>query len=237
MKERVLVTRSSDGGGFGIALAAADFRAVEVPLVEHTWAIDALLAAADGPTPDALVIPSVAAADALALALPQRWRTVPARAIGPATQRRLTLHERPVAFTAESSADLLSRMADLPACRVALLRGDEAGSRLADALARLGNDVIDVVVYGNREPAGAPGAIRSALPVPFTALMSGSAARRLAAIVGPDVSGLGRVAALGGATADAARQAGLEVHAIAVPPNATGLVAALVALRGGAQTR
>lgn len=234
MKERVLVTRSADGGGFSIALAQADFKAVEVPLVELSLDVLAVLAAARGPTPTHLVVPSPAAADALALALPQTWRAVPATVVGLGTQRRMGLHERPVARAFESAADLFAHWHAEPGAHVVVLRGDAAAATWADGLRCDGVDVTDVIAYRNREPRGAADAVRRELPVAFTALMSGSAARRLADTVGEERALLGRVAAMGASTAGAARAAGLTVHAVASPPTATGLVHALVALRDGA---
>ncbi len=233
MRDRVLVTRTADGGGLSIALAAADFRAVEVPLLEISLDVAAMLSAAAAfPVCDRVVVPSVAGADALALALPGTWRGVPCAAVGSATRRRLIHHDRLVPLMADTSAELMSALGDVSGQVIVLPRGDVAGPRFADALRAAGAQVVDILAYRNTEPAGAADQILAHLPVPYTVLLSASAARRLAQIVGPEVQSLGRVVALGHSTAAAAGDAGLPVHATATPPNATGLVQSLISLRG-----
>ncbi len=223
---RVLVTRSQDGGEFSQMLAQAGMTPVEVPLLQVTYHLDGLLALeAD---PDVIVVPSGHGADVLAAAWPRRGRELPHHAVGSTTQARLVRGVRTVAGTFDTAHQLVAGWAVPAGQRVLLVRSDVAGDALAVALRQRGAVVTDVVAYTNRLPDGVDSTLRRQLPVAATALLSASAARRLAAILpASSHAQLGLIAAIGPSTAAAAREAGLPLALVAHPPRALPLVRAL----------
>lgn len=113
-----------------------------------------------------------------------------------------------------------------------------AGPALADGLRAAGATVRVQPVYRTEMPADAPRRLRAALErgVDAVTLTSGSTARNLiAALGGRRLEARVAVVCVGPRTAGDARDAGLEVAAVAAQPSAAGIVDALErALAGGA---
>lgn len=228
---RVLVTRAAeDAAPLCQALEQAGHEPVRVPLLARVWEVDAVAAfASDHPRADWLVVTSATTAQVLAAAAPLAWTSARIAAVGPATARELTALGRSVSLIPEdhTAAAIVAELPDLSGQTVVYPRADLAPTDLADALRARGANVLEVVAYRNVAPPGHAARLRAVLPVDATPLLSGSAARRLADALGGDVSGLGRVLAIGPSTARVARDVGLPVHAVASPHTVGGLVALL----------
>lgn len=113
---------------------------------------------------------------------------------------------------------------------------EAAGSALADGLRAAGATVRVQPVYRTEMPADAPRRAGAALELGLDAitLTSGSTVRNLLASLGGRSLPLGTViVCIGPRTAAEAREAGLEVSAVAAQPNAQGLVDALEAAFSG----
>ena len=98
---------------------------------------------------------------------------------------------------------------------------------LAAALEHRRGRVARWVVYDNVCPSGAGEALALALPVDVVTFASGSAARVFSGVA---AIGGARVAVIGPSTAEAARQSGLPVDAIAARPTEESLAAAALSL-------
>ena len=228
---RVLVTRpAEDAPGLAGLLGRHGYEAVVVPLLERRWRIDAVLqATVDHPEVDWVVVTSGTTAQILAVAAPSAWSTAKWAAVGPATAARLRQLGLPVdQVGAKATArHLIDALGDLTDQRVLYPRADAADPATLAAIADAGGHPVDVVAYDNVAPDGHRARLRSALPVAATTLMSGSAARRLAAALPAGADSLGSVVCIGPSTAAAARGAGLPVHAVADPHSVAGLMDAL----------
>jgi len=229
---RVLVTRAAEDAGSLVAgLRALGLDPVCVPLIHKEPGAERVARAAESGH-DGWVLTSPAAVASLALTRARpRWIA----AVGPATARAaeragLRVDRVPPRALGRSLALALG---DLQGQRVFYPHADLAPPDLADALREAGATVDAVIAYRNREPQGAAAALASALPVDWILLLSGSAARRLAAHLPGPLPAPTRVVAIGPSTAAEAERVGLPVHAIADPHTVDGLLAAVAALRGG----
>jgi len=232
---RVLVTRAAeDAAALSHALSQAGLQPVEVPALLRRWDIEAVasLAARAGDA-DLLVVTSPTVADVIATAAPRAWAHARVAAVGPATQRRLedlgwSVDVRPERSTA---ADLLQALGEVDGLTVAWPRAELAAPETAQTLREGGATVHEAVAYTNVEPPGLAAQLAQALPVEAVTLMSGSAARRIAAHVPPaERWKLGRVVVIGPSTAAAAVANGLDVARTADPHSIAGLLAALQTL-------
>ena len=232
LSPRVLVTRAAeDAPALAHALAMQGLAPVVVPLIRRIWEVDPLAELARAvPVADWVLLTSAAVMDAVALAAPGAWRGARWAAVGAVTARRADALGYPVAVTtAGVGVDLSAALGELRGATIVLPRGDLAGEDLPAALRARGASVHEALAYRNLEPTDAAARLRSALPVDFVALMSGSAATRLAALVA-DPGALGQIVASGPSTADAARRAGLTVAGVATVHSADGIAALIAAL-------
>lgn len=225
---QVLLTRAeSDGDETAHLLEKAGFEVVHIPLIERRYHPDAVSEAAGEPH-DGWVLTSPSAVRAMTLA-----GVSPAAAwlacVGPATSRAVreagwTVALQPEVFTASA---LVAALGSVDGRRVIYPKADLASDEVAAGLRAAGAEVTEVVAYDNAPPPGSAEAIRRRWPIASVVLFSGSAARRLAEAVPPPWSATVRVVAIGPSTANAARAAGLPVHAIARPHTVGGVVATL----------
>jgi uroporphyrinogen III methyltransferase/synthase len=218
---RVLVTRSAeDAPSLSARLRAEGFDVVEVPVLARETVPNDLAGVGRF---DWLVLTSVAAAEsATALAGGK------AAVVGPATAERAIELGFSVGAVSPSGtgADLASAMGDLHGRRVVFPHAEVVAADTARGLRDAGAEVVDVVTYRTVAVPGAGVALRAAWPVDLVTLLSGSAARHLAgALAGTGLSAPCIV--IGPTTAAAARQAGLEVAAVADPHTVEGVVAAV----------
>ncbi len=154
-------------------------------------------------------------------------------AIGPAT-RAVLEHAGITVAVQPSQANGNAMGVELPVVhgdRVLVIRGDLAGTEIADALRARGAGVDDVVAYRTREaPASSGPLLRRALsegPIDAVVFTSGSTIRGLVALASAssvDVSSIPSVC-IGPKTAADARVAGFSVLAVAAIPEATALAA------------
>jgi uroporphyrinogen-III synthase len=157
-------------------------------------------------------------------------------AIGSATAARL--EERgvrvdfiPDAFIAESVVEGMAALG-MAGRRVLLPRAEVARETLPDGLRAAGAIVDVVVAYRTKTPDDVDGdVVRSILGegVDIVTFASPSAARNVVSLAGETVSGAA-IVCIGPVTADAAREAGLRVDAIAGEHSIPGLVDAIVRL-------
>ncbi|HVH40173.1 MAG TPA: uroporphyrinogen-III synthase, partial [Gemmatimonadaceae bacterium] len=147
--------------------------------------------------------------------------------VGPATAlaaRNCGMQVRLVAPThmAESLADALG---DPTHQRILWVRGTEARDVLGPTLRQRGASLDEQIVY-RPVPIEADGDLRARLQdIDIVTLTSPSAVRRFVELAGRDAHG--RVACIGPVTAAAARDAGLQVQAVADPYTIPGLMQAL----------
>lgn len=229
---RVLVTRASeDSRVLAHALSVAGYEAVEVPLLQRVWQVDAVAdAACRCPDADLVLVTSATTADVLGVAAPEGWARARFAAVGPATARRLEELGFPVDLVPEhaTGAHLLTALGDVDGLRVFYPKADLAPPTLGTALRARGARVDEVIAYTNGPPPGFQRRLAEALPVDATTLLSGSAAQRLAEAVPADERHkLGLVVVIGPSTQAVADRVGVEVHAVADPYTVTGLVDAL----------
>ena len=228
---RVLVTRAAeDAQALSYALGVAGFEAVEVPLLQRIWAIDAVAAERARGDLDWVLVTSAATADVLGVAAPQGWPQAKIAAIGVPTKVRLEA----MGFAVDrvppqaTGADLVASLGDLTGKRVLYPRASGADPSTAEALRTAGAEVTEVIAYTNVAPPNFVDEISARIPVDATTLMSGSAAKRLAAAVPLDRRHqLGKIAVIGPSTSRVARARGLKVHAMANPHSVSGIVNAV----------
>lgn len=228
----MLVTRAAeDAPALAHALAMQGLSPVVVPLIRRLWEVEPLAELARAvPVADWVLLTSAAVADVVALAAPGAWRSARWAAVGAATSRRAEALGYPVAVTtAGVGVDLSAALGEIAGAEIVLPRGDLASEDLPAALRARGATVHEATAYRNAEPRDAAARLVAALPVDFTALMSGSAATRLAALL-PDPALAGRIVAIGPSTAEAARKAGLAVEAVAHAHTADGIAALIAAM-------
>ncbi len=156
-------------------------------------------------------------------------------AIGPATARALEargVHPAlvPREHVAEALFEALRAQAPLADLRILIPQANLARPALADLLRGAGAAVDTAVAYETVRPEVDP----AILAEPFDAVTftSPSTVRHFVELFDDPkpVLGAAQVACIGPITADAAREVGLTVHAVAEPHTAEGLVAALEAL-------
>jgi uroporphyrinogen-III synthase len=224
---RVLITRASgEAERLTSRLAQLGYEAVEAPLLELWWEVEALIAAANAEVFQGVVVTSPTAAQVLAVACPG-W-SGPIAAVGPTTAQALTDLGYAVSHVAPggTAKDLADSLPAEPGQRWLYPHSDLADPAFVEALRARDLSVEAVVAYRNRPVEDAAQRLRAALPVAATLLLSGSAAARLAGLV-EDRQGLGQILAIGPATEAAARQAGLAVHQVAARPTLGDLLATL----------
>jgi uroporphyrinogen-III synthase len=202
-------------------LARGDYDWVALTSVN---AVDALL----GPAPDAEVArDDTTSAESVVRARPAGPATASVRwaAVGPATGRALAAHGLEVALVpgTATGAGLAEAFPaapdDLPAPRVLLPLGDLASDTLRGGLAAKGW-AADVVTAYRTVTRELPGELRR--PYDVVVVASGSAARQVAAQLGPQ-----RVVAIGEPSARAAGAVGHTVLAVAAEPTDEALADAV----------
>lgn len=148
--------------------------------------------------------------------------------IGPATamaaqEHGLTVSRIADEYMAESLADALG---DVRGQNVLWFRGAEARTVLASRLRARGASVTEWVVYRTSATEPDKASTADASRADYITLTSPSIARQFVAHAGIPASA--RIVCIGPVTAEAARQAGLDVHAVADKYTAAGLLDALV---------
>jgi uroporphyrinogen-III synthase len=249
---RVLVTRRPEQSRTLVdALTAIGVAVVEVPLVTLAPPLEPgplRQAAASIDAYGWIVLTSANAVDALAAALEEAGRAVPAAAriasVGPATSR--SIRERLRAQVAlEPSRDfqgegLLAAFGavDVAGHRLLMPVSDRAREVLPAGLRGLGAVVDVVVAYRTVTPPDTAAALTRALErgIDLVTLASPSAVEGLTAALGPAVQGV-PAAVIGPITERAARAAGLDVRVRAEPATTEGLVAAVRRHFAGAPSR
>jgi uroporphyrinogen III methyltransferase/synthase len=243
---RVVVTRAADrAGDLVAALAAAGADVVPLPAVATAPAMDdgAALAAALGRADELewLVCTSAVAVGRVLDALPDVRALAGVRlaAVGPATADAWrAAHLAPELVAEPSTAEgLVAAMPDAAPGAGAVLypRADGARPTLATGLRAKGWRVLDVEAYRTvpvsagdldvavLERAADADVVTFTSPSTVAATLALLAGRRLPPVV----------VCIGPVTAEAARAAGLDVHAVAGEPGAGGLVAAVAAALAG----
>lgn len=242
--ERVIVTRSLDQSGELVAelrrlgLAPVAIPSIEVAIPPGGTELHEALAGIDGV--DWVIVTSsngaraVVAASAGVRSSPggARWAV-----IGPATAAALEAGGIEPSFApSEPSGEQLA--AELPLRggeRVLVVRGDQAGSSLADALRGRGAIVDEAIAYRTIEaPDSSGGLVAAALaggPIGAIVFTSGSTVRGLATLARAAGVDLGSIPAIcvGPQTASAARAAGFRVAAVAPRPDAAAIAAEVAA--------
>lgn len=216
---RVLVTRArGDAGPLETALREAGHQPVGAPLTERQW-IDAALPEV---APDTWVLWTSGAAVTgwrRLAPLPVARHAAVGRATAAALEHAGALVERVGQGT---GADLVALLGLTEGAPVVYPCAEEAAPATALALEQAGARLRRVVLYRTVVPAGAAEAL--AQPAEVVVLLSPSAARAYAALALAPLPAV----VIGPTTAEAAREAGLVVRAVASPPGVEGLVAALM---------
>jgi uroporphyrinogen III methyltransferase / synthase len=154
-------------------------------------------------------------------------------AIGPGTARALAAHGIaadvvPEKFVAESLVEALAGI-DVSGRRVLVARAAEARDVLPDALRDRGAAVDVIALYETVREEPSPEAIEAAQSADYVTFTSSSTVRNLTEALGDRFPSAARVISIGPVTSDAARAAGLEVHAEAERHDVDGLIATLLA--------
>jgi len=154
-------------------------------------------------------------------------------AIGPGTEAALTRHGIdadvvPEKFVAEALLEALGAT-EVEGRRVLIPRAAEARDVLPEGLRERGAEVDDVALYETVREEPAPDAIEAAGRADYVTFTSSSTVRNLAAALGGRFPDGARVISIGPVTSEAAREAGLTVHAEAERHDIGGLVEALLA--------
>lgn len=241
---RVLVTRArAQAGALKERLASLGAIVVELPAIEIVPANQAVLDAAIQQLGryDWLVFTSANGVAAfmdrfVALGLsPSALAGVQVGAIGRATSARLQeygvdVEFMPERFIAESFVNELAAIG-VAGKRILLPQAEIARDVVARGLREAGADVDVVVAYRTVLPDGhdTDDVRRLLEAVDIATFASPSAVRNAHTLTGGSLSGV-RVVCIGPVTADAAREAGLDVAAVADEHTIDGLVEALVTL-------
>jgi len=153
-------------------------------------------------------------------------------AIGPGTARALRQHGIradivPERFVAEALVEALAGI-EVEGRRVLVARAAEARDLLPGALRERGAEVDVVALYETVREQPSDEAIESAQAAGYVTFTSSSTVRNLTEALGDRFPRDARVISIGPVTSEAARDAGLEVHAEADPHDVDGLVQALL---------
>ena len=243
---RVVVTRArAQAGSLAARLAELGAEVIELPAIrtrpiESSPEIDAACKRIQAY--GVVVLTSVNGVDCLFARLAERGRDARAItedatvvAIGPATAERLLAHGVradvvPERFVGEGILAALAGRS-LIAVPVLVARAREARPELVDGLRALGAAVDEVALYETVREDVRPEAVEAALGADYLTFTSSSTVRNLLAVLDGDgrdrVAGM-RVVSIGPITSEAARAAGLTVHAEAREFTVDGLVAALL---------
>jgi uroporphyrinogen III methyltransferase / synthase len=154
-------------------------------------------------------------------------------AIGPGTARALAEHGVladvvPERFVAEALIEALADV-DVADRRVLVARAAEARDVLPDALRERGAEVDVVALYETMREEPDQAAVEAAQGADYVTFTSSSTVRNLTEALGGHFPNGARIVSIGPVTSEAARAAGLEVHAEAERHDVEGLVAALLA--------
>jgi uroporphyrinogen III methyltransferase/synthase len=239
---RILVTRRSEQSGSLVdALSALGATVVEVPLIvleppEDAGPLDRALGRLA--SYEWLAFTSANAVEAVGERLARLGATVPApvrlASVGPATSQAISerfagrrVDLQPVSqYRAEGLVEAF-RGLDLAGQHVLLPVSDRARDTLAAGLRAQGADVDAVAAYRMVTPDDARHRLEQSLAegIDLVLLASPSAVEGLLQALGDRARGLA-VAVIGPVTEQTARQAGLDVRAVASPATADGLAAA-----------
>ena len=154
-------------------------------------------------------------------------------AIGPGTAAALSQHGIeadvvPERFVAEALLEALAGT-EVDGRRVLLARAAEARDVLPDGLRERGAAVDDIALYETVREDPAPDAIEAAEAADYVTFTSSSTVRNLTEALGGRFPNGARVISIGPVTSEAAREAGLTVHAEAERHDIDGLIEALLA--------
>ena len=154
-------------------------------------------------------------------------------AIGPGTAAALSQHGIeadvvPERFVAEALLEALAGT-EVDGRRVLLARAAEARDVLPDGLSERGAAVDDIALYETVREDPAPDAIEAAEAADYVTFTSSSTVRNLTEALGGRFPNGARVISIGPVTSEAAREAGLTVHAEAERHDIDGLIEALLA--------
>ncbi len=154
-------------------------------------------------------------------------------AIGPGTAGELSARGIeadivPERFVAEALLDALAET-EVDGRRVLLARAAAARDVLPEGIRDRGAEVDDVAIYETVREQPAPEAIRAAGEAGYITFTSSSTVRNLTEALGGSFPKGARVISIGPVTSEAAREAGLTVHAEAERHDIEGLLAALLA--------
>ncbi len=154
-------------------------------------------------------------------------------AIGPGTARALakcgiSADIVPKRFVAESLIEALAQV-DIAGKRVLVARAAEARDVIPEHLANRGAEVDVVALYETVREEPSAEAVEAAQSADYVTFTSSSTVRNLTHALGDRFPSAARIVSIGPVTSEAAKDAGLEVHAEAKRHDVDGLVAALLA--------
>ena len=240
---RVVVTRArAQASGLAATLRALGAEVVELPAIriEPRIESDEVRAAVGALHTYALVcLTSPNGAHLLFEAMVEQGRDARAltnatvAAIGPGTAAALAEHGIaadvvPERFVAEALVEALETV-EVSGRPVLVARAAEARDLLPDALAGRGAKVDVVPLYETVREAPDEDAVEAAQSADYVTFTSSSTVRNLTEALGERMPSDARIVSIGPVTSDAAREAGLEVHAEAERHDVDGLVEALLA--------
>ncbi len=153
-------------------------------------------------------------------------------AIGPGTARALakcgiSADVVPERFVAESLVESLAEV-DVTSKRVLVARAAEARDVVPEHLSDRGANVDVVALYETVREQPSPEAIDAAQSADYVTFTSSSTVRNLTEALGDRFPANARIVSIGPVTSEAARDAGLEVHAEATRHDIDGLINALL---------
>ncbi len=134
----------------------------------------------------------------------------------------------PSSFVAEALVEALAEV-DVAGHKVLVARAAEARDVLPDALRERGAEVDVVALYETVREQPDPEAVEAAQSADYVTFTSSSTVRNLTEALGDRFPRDARVVSIGPVTSEAARDAGLEVHAEAERHDVDGLLAVLLA--------
>lgn len=154
-------------------------------------------------------------------------------AIGPGTARALAEHGIdadvvPEEFVAEALVEALAGT-EVAGRKVLVARAAEARDVLPDALRERGAEVEVVALYETVREAPSTEAIEAAQSADYVTFTSSSTVANLTEALGDRFPHGARIVSIGPVTSEAARNAGLKIHAEGTPHTVDGLLASLLA--------